>query len=83
MTPNSPPAMGWFFMHDMQKIAVDVIFTHMVAKKGIKNNGEISVESMCEECTQLKDVKVMGSLDSDILTRTQNKVALRGILKKN
>ena len=29
-----------YFMHYMHKLAVGVTFTHMIAKKGIKNNGE-------------------------------------------
>ena len=27
------------FMHDMHKLSVDVTFTHMTAKKGIKKHG--------------------------------------------
>ena len=29
------------FMHDMQKLAVDMTFTQMTAKNGIKNHGGI------------------------------------------
>ena len=45
MTPNSPPALRRrkFFMYDMQKLAMDVEFTYMTAKKGIKNDGERAV----------------------------------------
>ena len=32
-----------YFMHDMHKLAVDVTFTKMVAKKDIKKNGERAV----------------------------------------
>ena len=31
------------FIHDMQKIALDVTFTQMTPKKVIKNHGEITV----------------------------------------
>ena len=29
-----------YFMHDMHKLAVDVTFTQMTAKKGLKKHGE-------------------------------------------
>ena len=35
-----------YFMHDMHKLAVDVKFTHMKAKNGIKNHGEIAAADM-------------------------------------
>ena len=40
-------------MHDMNKLAVDVISTHMTAEKGIKKHGEISVADIYKEYTQL------------------------------
>ena len=33
-------------MHEMHKLAVDVTFTQMTAKKGIKKRGEIAVAAM-------------------------------------
>ena len=40
-------------MHDMQKLAVDVKFTQMKDKKGIKKYGERAVTAMYKEYTQL------------------------------
>ena len=47
MIPISP-ALGRekYFTHGMHKLAVDVTFTQMTAKKSIKNNGEMAVDSM-------------------------------------
>ena len=66
-------------MHDMHKLAVDVTFVQMTAKKGIKKYGERVVEAMNKEYIQLEDMKVMGSLNPNSLTISQNKVALRSI----
>ena len=73
------------FMHDMHKLAVDVTFTQLVTKKGIKKHGERAASAMYKEYTQLEDMKVMGALNSDNLTRPQNKGALRAInlIKEN
>ena len=68
-----------YFMHDMHKLAVDVTFTQMTTKKGIQKYGEISVSAMYKEYKQLEDIKVMGSLNPNILTISQNKGALRSI----
>ena len=56
-------------MHDMHKIDVDVTFTHMKAKKGIKNHGEREVYAMYKEYTKFKDTQVMGVVDPYSLTR--------------
>ena len=66
-------------MHDMHKLAVDVTFTLMTAKRGIKKHGEIAVAAIYKEYTQLGYMKVTGALNPDILTIPQNKVALRAI----
>ena len=60
-------------MHDMQKLAVGVMFTHMTEKKGINNHGEREVSTIYKEYTKLEDMKVMGPLDPDRLTISQNK----------
>ena len=41
MKPNSPALEGRnnIFLHDMHKIALDVILTHMSANKGINKYG--------------------------------------------
>ena len=53
MTLNSPPALGEYFMCDIQKLAMEVTFTQMTANKGIKKHGERSVAAMYKEYTQL------------------------------
>ena len=40
-------------MHEMNKIAVGVMFTQMTSKKGIKRHGELSVSDMYKKYTQL------------------------------
>ena len=62
-----------YFMHGMQKLAVDVTFTHMKAKKGTKMNVESTVATMYNGCTILETMKVMGSLNPNSLTRPYNK----------
>ena len=51
MTLNSPPSLGKrkIFMHDMHKLAVDVTFTQIAAKKGIKKHRERAVSAMYNE----------------------------------
>ena len=68
-----------YFMHDMHKLAMDVTFIQMTAKKGIKKHGEIAVASIYKEYTQLEYMKVMGALNPDSLTISQKKGALRVI----
>ena len=58
---------------------MDVKFTQITAKKGNKKHGKRAVTSMYKEYTQLKYMKVIGSLDPDILIRSQNKGSLRSI----
>ena len=53
----------------MHKLAMDVTFTQMTSKKGIKKHGDRAVEAMYKEYIQLEDMKVMGALNPDILTR--------------
>ena len=53
----------------MKKLAVDVTFTQMTAKKGINNHGERAVEATYKEYTQQEDMKLMGALKPDSLTR--------------
>ena len=59
-------------MRDMHKLAVDVTFTEMTAKKGIKKHGEIVVAAIYKEYTQLEYMKVMGALNPERLTISQN-----------
>ena len=42
-----------YFMHDMQKITVDVPFTDMTAKKDINKYGDRAVATMYKEFTLL------------------------------
>ena len=66
-------------MHDMHKLAVYVTFTPIMAKKGIKKHGERELAAMYKEYTKLEYMKVMGSMNPDIITRSQKKGALRAI----
>ena len=54
----------------MQKLAVDVTFTQIMAKKGTKKHQERMVASMYKEYIQLEDMEVMGELNPGILTRS-------------
>ena len=63
----------------MHKLAVDMKFTQMTAKKGIKKHGERAVAAIYKEYTQLKYMKFMGALNPDRLTRSHKKEALRSI----
>ena len=53
----------------MRKIAVDVTFTQITSKKWGKRHGEQAISDMQKEYNQLEDMKVMGELDSDSLTK--------------
>ena len=68
-----------YFMHDMHKLAVDVTFAQMTAKRGIKKRGEREVVAIYKEYTQLEYMKVMGGLNPYSLTISQKKVSLRVI----
>ena len=72
-------------MHDMHKLAVDVTFTQMTARKGIQKHGERAVADMYKEYTQVEDMKAMGALNPDSPKRLQKKGALRAInlIKEN
>ena len=73
---NSTGEKKKYFMHDMHKLAMDVIFAKMTANKGIKNM-EKAVVAMYKEYTHLEYMKVMGALKPDSLTRSQKKGSLR------
>ena len=51
------------FMHAMHKLTVDVAFTQMTSRKGIKEHGDILVAAMYKKYTQLEDMKVMVAPD--------------------
>ena len=38
-----------YFIHDMHKLAMDVIFTKVIDKKGINKNGERLIAAMYKE----------------------------------
>ena len=66
-------------MLDMHKIAVDVTFTLMTAKKGINTHLEQAVSAMNKDYYRIEDIKVMGALDLDSLKKSQKRVALHAI----
>ena len=63
----------------MHKLAMDVTFIQMPDKKGILKNGGRAVAGMYKKYTQLEYMKVIGALNSDSLTRSHKKGALRSI----
>ena len=69
----------------MHKLAVNVTFTLMKSKKGIKNHEERGLSVMYKEYIKLEYIKVMRALDSGSLTKSQKKGALWEInlIKKN
>ena len=66
-------------MHDMHKLALDMTFTQMKSKKGIKNHGYRAVAIMYKEYTPLEYMRVTELLDPDSLTISQKKIALQEI----
>ena len=72
-------------MHDMHKLAVDVIFIQMMGKKGIKKYGERAVADMYKEYTKLSYMKIMWALNPNILTRSHKEGSLRAVnlIKEN
>ena len=58
-------------MHNMHKIAVDMKFAQMKSKKGIKSHGEQLVAAMYKYYIHIEDMKVMGTLDPESLTKSQ------------
>ena len=66
------------------KLACDVIFTQMTAKKGFKQYGAKAVAAMVKEFTQLNEGAVPGKpvvvpTDSNSLTATEKRKALRAV----
>ena len=64
---------------ECHRIAVNVMFAQMGAKKGIKLFGQRAVAAMFKEYNQLNDMSVFGKVDPDTLTQEQKKKALRAI----
>ena len=66
------------------KLACDVVFTQMTAKRGFKEYGAKAVAAMVKEFTQLNEGAVPGKpvvvpTDSNSLTSTEKKKALRAV----
>ena len=66
-------------MHDMQKIAVDVTFTKMTSKKGIKIPSKREISAMYKYYTQLEDMNVMGELEPNRTTKPEKRGSLQAI----
>ena len=64
---------------DYYRASVNVMFTQMSAKKGIKTFGESAIAAMFKEYNQLNDMNVFGSVNPDTLTRDQKYKALHAI----
>jgi hypothetical protein len=56
-----------------------IIMTQMSAKAGIKKHGQVAVDALFEEFSQLHDLGVFLGQDANKLTRTEKKASLRAI----
>ena len=63
----------------MHKIALDVNFTQITTKRGIKIHGEQAISAMNKCYTQLEDMKVVGALIPENFTISQKKGLLCAI----
>jgi hypothetical protein len=64
---------------DCYRIAVDVMFTQMMAIKSMILFGEKAVAYMFKEYNQLNDMMVFGRIDPDELTAQHKRDALRAV----
>ena len=53
----------------MHKIAVEGKFTKISTKTGIKIHSEVAISSMYKQYTPLENVKMMGALNPESLTK--------------
>ena len=53
----------------MHKIDVDAIFMPVTAKKGVNIHSKRSISYIYKEYIQLEEIKVMGALDPDSITK--------------
>ena len=62
MVQNSPALKKKYqeFMHNIQKIAVDVTFTQMTTNTGINMHVERAISDMYKDYIQLDDKKFIG-----------------------
>ena len=68
--------------HGVQRMlqeTMDVCFTQIQAKTGIKKHGQRAIAAMFKEYVQLKDMQVTGFIRCDDLTAEQKRRALRVI----
>ena len=56
----------------MHKIAVDVTFTQITAKRGIKMHGEQAIASMYKQYINLDYMRVLGAMSPESLIKSQN-----------
>ena len=62
--------------HEFLRIAANVMFTQMSAKKGVKSFKGHIVASTIKEYTQLYDMNVMGPENPDVITPKQKRKPL-------
>ena len=66
-------------MREIYRQTVNVMFTQMQARTGIKKHGQRAIAVMFKEYVQLKDLDVMEKVSYNSLTTEQKKRALRAI----
>jgi hypothetical protein len=57
-----------------------IVMMQMSAKAGIKKHGQVAIDALFGEFSQLHDLSVFDAQDAAELTRTQKKEALRAII---
>ena len=55
----------------MHKISVDVAFTQIKSKKGLKRHNKRAIESRYKDYTHIKDMKVLRALNPNSLKNSQ------------
>jgi hypothetical protein len=61
---------------DVLKYITCIVIMQMTAKVGIKKHGQVAIEALFNEFSQLHDLTVFRAQDAKGLTKAQNKAAL-------
>jgi hypothetical protein len=64
---------------DVLKCVTGIVMMQMTAKAGIKKHGQVAIDALFNEFSQLHDLTVLSGQDAKGLTRAQKKAALRAI----
>ena len=63
----------------MRRIATDVCFTQMSARKGIEKHGKVAIAAMIKEYKQLNELAVPGAVHPNAIDDGEKRKALRAI----